>query len=171
MSVGIDSMILIYAGLAPVKAGGAQSEEYADLCVRAKLLMHRLAREKVTVLLPTVAISEVLIPVPKSQKGALIAAIQKRFVCPPFDVAAASIAADIWSEHKKLPQDVQYCSRQVLRADVHIVASIYAAGGREFYSHDEKCRALASIVMKSYDLPTGDPEDMFLMDDIRRGDV
>ena len=41
----------------------------------------------------------------------------------------------------------------------------------EFYSHDRDCRALASLVMTSHDLPTCDPQDMFLLDDIRRGEA
>ncbi len=52
-----------------------------------------------------------------------------------------------------------------------IVASAKAAGCRAFYSADKKCRKIADFVMDAYDLPTRDPNDMFLMDDIRRGDV
>ena len=37
-----------------------------------------------------------------------------------------------------------------------IVASAKAAGATEFYSHDQKCRNLAGLVMTARDLPTGD---------------
>jgi hypothetical protein len=122
--------------------------------------------------LPTVAISELLVLVAKAEKGALIAALTKMFVCPPFDLAAAAMAADLWSQHKELPQDLQYGSRQVLRADAMIVASVRAAGAMEFYSHDRQCLALASLVMTAHDLPTPhELEDQFLAGDIRRGDA
>jgi predicted nucleic acid-binding protein len=170
VSVGIDSMILVYAGFVPSKSREI-STDFQELQVRSKLLLHQLSRRKVTILLPTIAISELLVPVPKAQKGALAAALTDKFVCPTFDLAAASIAADLWSQHKKLPQDSQYGHRHVLRADAMIVASAHAAGATEFFSHDRRCRALADLVMTAYDLPKSDPEDMFLEGDIRRGDL
>ena len=170
MIAGIDSMILIYAGFVPPNRR-KRSADSEDLRVRSKLLLYKLAREKTPIFLPTVAISELLVPVSKAEKGALIAALTEKFVCLPFDVRAAAIAADLWSQHKKLPHDLQYDSRHVLRADAMIVASVHAAGATDFYSHDRQCRALADLVMTSHDLPTDDPGDMFLKDDIRRGDV
>jgi len=170
MILGIDSMILIYAEIVPSKRT-TRSSDFDDLRVRSKLLLHMAARKKDTILLPTVAISELLVPVSKLQRGALIALLQQKFVCPPFDLPAASIAADLWSQHKKLPQDLQYDKRHILRADAMIIASVLAAGAAEFYSHDERCRALANLVMTAHDLPTNDPEDMFLKGDIARGEV
>jgi hypothetical protein len=40
-----------------------------------------------------------------------------------------------------------------------IVASAKAAGATRFYSHDTECRALASLIMTSYDLPTKDSDN------------
>jgi hypothetical protein len=168
--IGIDSMTLIYAEIVPSKVSN-RSADFDDLRVRSRLLLQMAAGKKNTILLPTVAISELLVPVPKSQMGALIAALQRKFVCPPFDLQAASIAADLWSQHKKLPQDQQYDKRHILRADVMIVASVLAGGATEFYSHDRKCLALAGLVMTARDLPTGDPDDMFLKGDIAKGEV
>jgi hypothetical protein len=54
---------------------------------------------------------------------------------------------------------------------VLIIASANAAGATIFYSHEKQCRKLASQVMKSEDLPTRDPDDIFLVDDIKRGEV
>jgi hypothetical protein len=121
-----------------------------------------IAQKKGTILLPTVAISELLVPVPKAHKGALIAVLQQMFLCPPFDLHAASIAADLWSQHQKLPQDEQYQKRHVVRPDCMIIASVRAAGATEFYSHDKKCRTLANLAeMTAHDLPTHDPDNMF----------
>ncbi len=170
MIVGIDSMILIYAEVVPAKKA-ARSSDWDDLRVRSKLLLHIAARKEGMILLPTVAISELLIPVPNAQRGALIAALQKLFVCPAFDLPAASIAADLWSQHRKLPQDQQYDRRQVLRSDSMSIASAKAAGATDFYSHDKKCRNLAALVMTARDLPTDDPDDMFIKGDIARGEA
>jgi hypothetical protein len=73
--VGLDSMVLVYAGIVPAKTAKAakHSKERAELSVRAKLLLHRLSREKATVVLPTIALSELLVPVPSKDKGLLIA--------------------------------------------------------------------------------------------------
>lgn len=165
-------MILIYAELVPSK-GGPKCSDFADLRNRSKLLLIGAADKKDTIVLPTVAISELLVPVPKNQKGALILAFQQRFVCPPLDIRSASIAADLWSDFKNLPHDQQYGKRNVLRADTLIVASAYTANATHFYSHDEQCRALAKLTgMVALDLPTPKTlEDGFVLSDIKDGNA
>lgn len=167
MLVGIDSMVLIFAGVVPRKS--AKSKEIEELRVRAQLLLHQKRDE--TVVLPTIAVAELLVPVPPAKRGQLIATVSGRFMCPSFDLPAAAIAAALWAHHAKLPTDLQYSQRHVLKADAMIVAAAKSAGATEFYSHDKKCRALANRIMKAFDLPTRDPNDMFLAEDIRRGDV
>jgi hypothetical protein len=133
-------------------------------------MFHQLARKHATVVLPTIALAEVLVPVPPSQRGTLIAEMERRFHCPTLDIPATAIAADLWSRHQSIPADLQYSNRHVLRADTLIVAAARSAGATEFYSHDAKCRALANLIMTAYDLPTEDHNDMYLMPDIRRGE-
>ncbi len=166
--IGIDSMVLIYAGLVPRKPGKL-SKNLEELGVRSKLLL--LMHSEEIIVLPTIAISELLVPVPAGQRGVLISELSSRFLCPSFDMSAATIAAELWSQHKKLPSGSQYTHRHVLRADAMIVAAAKSAGATEFYSNDKKCRALADIVMTGCELPTRDPKDMWLADDIRRGEV
>jgi hypothetical protein len=157
--VGIDSMILIYAEIVPSNPA-TRSADFADLRDRATLLLHM--RKDDTIVLPTVAMSELLVPVPKAERGALIAILRQKFVCPPFDLPAASIAADLWSQHRDLPQDQKYGKRHVVRPDCMILASARAAGATEFYTHDKKCRILANLAgLTPHDLPTRDPNDMF----------
>lgn len=168
--IGIDSMVLIYAGVVPRKSGKT-TDALKELQVRSKLLLHMHMRRKDTIVLPTIAISEVLVPVPANQRGALLSELSQQFLCPPFDLRAADIAAGIWSEYKKLPGKSEHKNRHVLRADAMIVAAAKSAGAKVFYSHDKSCRALADLVMTGRDLPTNDPDNMFLADDIRRGDI
>ncbi len=166
--IGIDSMILIYAHLVPKKEGKNPTER-SELALRAQLLLYM--QSKGMIVLPTIVVSEVLVPVPADHRNTLIAKLSSRFICAPFDLPAAAIAADLWTEHKKLPDELRYDERHVLRADAMIVATAKSAGATDFYSHDRKCRALADIVMTSHDLPTRDPNDMFLRSDIERGEV
>ena len=156
--IAIDSMVLVYAGLAPRKSS-EKSKEFEELAIRAKFLfdMH-LGKGKAPIILPSIAVSEILVPVPEAQRGVLTAKLSSLFVCPAFDLAAAAIAASLWSEYKKLPESSQYKRRHVLRSDAMIVASAKAAGATEFYTHDRKCRTLANLVMIARDLPTNDPE-------------
>lgn len=161
MIVGIDSMILIYAGLVPSKA--SKSGGLGDLVFRAQILLHDLRKD--TIVLPTVAIAELLVPVPATQRGLLVASLAERFVCPTFDQQAASIAADLWSRHKKLSPNVQYESRHILRADAMIVASAKAAGATDFYTNDSSCRALADLIMKGRGLPTHS-ENLFIKEEL-----
>lgn len=169
--VGIDAMILIYAGIVPSKNGDAK-KSIADLHVRAMLLLDQLDRQKSTVILPTIAVSEILVPVPASESGALIRALGERFVCPTFDLPAASIAANPWAQHKTLPRDQKYKNRHVLKADAMIIASAKAAGDSEFYSNDRNCRTLAAIVMEAKGLPSKPKSlyDKFVEADIKSGD-
>jgi len=165
-------MILIYAGIVPSKSAGKKSAQLEELQVRSKLLLHQLARQQAPIFLPTIAVSELLVPVPATHRGALIATLTERLVCPPFDLHAAAIAAELWVQHKNLPADLRYDDRQVLKADAMIVASAKAAGATAFYTHDKKCRALARLaVMSDRDLPTHDPDDMFILEAIRRGEA
>jgi hypothetical protein len=169
-TVGIDAMILVYAGIVPSKALGAS--QLADLHVRAMMLLDQLARDDALVILPTVAIAELLVPVPPADSGLLIRALAEQFICPTFDLPAAAIAANLWAEHKKLPRDQQYKDRHVLKADAMIIASAKAAGATDFYSNDQNCRKLAGLVMGAHGLPTKarDLEDVFVEADIKSGE-
>ncbi len=170
MIIGIDSMILIYAEIVPLKKG-PKCKDISDLRKRSKLLIIKASDRRDTIVLPTVVMSELLVPVPNSQKGALILALQKRFVCPPLDIPAASMAADLWSQFTNRPQNQDYGNRDVLKADVLIVASARAGNATQFYSHDARCRTLAELAgMEAFDLPSGQSmDDKFLLADIEEG--
>jgi predicted nucleic acid-binding protein len=167
--VGIDSMMVVYAGLVPKgPKNAASTPEYRDLQRRAKILLHDLRDQMVA--LPMVAVGELLIPVPASKRGLLIAALREIFVCPDYDDKAAAIAADLWSLHKNLPADLKYEDRQVLRSDCMIIASAKAIGATKFYTHDDKCRTLADQVMFGRDLPRSSP-DLFIEEALASGET
>jgi predicted nucleic acid-binding protein len=169
MNIGVDSMVIIYANLAPAKGKGTQSDVLKALSKRAQLFL--LEHEKDEIFLPTIAVSELLVPVPAIQKGAVSAAITERFNCPPFNLQAATIAAELWAAYKSNQGGQQY-NRQTLRADVMIIASLKAAGVNHFYSHDKQCRNLANLIMTAKDLPKkpdmNTPGGLFMMKDFEQ---
>lgn len=168
MSAAIDSMILVYAGIVPEARERPDCDELDELRVRAKLLLFKLARQKSPILLSTIVVSELLVPLPATQRGMIAAKLSELFVCVPFGLHASAIAADL---RANLPSDVNYQDRHVLKADILILASVKAAGATEFYTNDKACRALADRIMKGCGLPADDPDDMFLLQDLRHGDV
>jgi predicted nucleic acid-binding protein len=167
MIVAIDSMVLIYAGLAP--RVGPEGENAEDLRVRAKLLLNKHAQH--TIVLTAISAAEVAVPVKPELRTAFIGKLAGYFQCHPFDVVATAIAADLWKYHKRLPKELRYSDRHILKSDLMVIASAKSAGATVFYSHDEKCRKLAARVMKSRDLPKNDPDDIFAVSDIKRGEL
>jgi predicted nucleic acid-binding protein len=156
MTIGLDSQILIYAGVVPNKPQKV-TDHLKELRRRAKLLLSLIQDE--IVVLPTVAIAEILVPVPASRRGLLLRTLTDQFDCRPLDLQAASIASELWAEYESVPADLQYDSRHVMRADTLIVATAKAAGANVFYSHDRKCRAMAKIAgMQAKDMPPRDPK-------------
>jgi predicted nucleic acid-binding protein len=171
--LGIDTQVLIYAEAVPSKPG-EKSNDIVDLQERAKLLIYRAADQGDTIVLPTVAISELLVPVPPGQRSAVVQILEKTFRCPPLDIPAAVIAADVWARFKSLSKgEPRTSDRSVLRADALIVASARAANATHFYSHDSQCRTLAELAgMKGLDLPIAtELNEQYLLVDIRANSV
>lgn len=168
--IAIDSMLLVYAQWVPAKPGDVAAD-IVELRIRSKLLLNKYAKEDdPPIILPLVALSELLIPVSIDQHPSLIAKLSERFMLAPFDLPATAIAANLWTQ-ARTKATVTYGSRQVLRADTMIIASAKSAGAREFYTNDENCRKLASLVMDAKELPCEDDTDMFARKDIERGDL
>lgn len=69
ITVGIDAMVLVYAGIVPSKEASADVTEWS---LRARRLLDRLDDDEATIVLPTIAISELLVPVPIAESGLLI---------------------------------------------------------------------------------------------------
>jgi hypothetical protein len=143
-------MTLIYAGVVPSKPG---TSPQADLKRRATILLEKF--EDSTIVLATISVAELLVPVPVHQKGPLTLKLNAHFHVYPFDLKAATIASDLWAAYKTQSNGnkVKYADRNVLKADMMIVASAKAAGATDFYSHDKECRKLAGLIMDSHDLP------------------
>lgn len=137
-----------------------------ELEQRARILLTQLDDEKASVVVPTVVVAEFLAPVLPEHHGKLILEFQRRFLCPPFDLQAASLAAALWRAHRELPKNEQL-QRKTLKADVLIVATATVAGATIFFSNDAKCRKLARIAkMEARDLPRHS-ENLFIDREVR----
>jgi predicted nucleic acid-binding protein len=162
MTVALDSMAVIW-GLQSTgnRRGNPEQKDLSDLQRRARILLDILEKEKQTIVLPTVAVAEVLIGVDEKFHDQFIAEIQQRFHCPPFDLRATALAAKLWIRNRGSAPD-QQIKRTVLKADVQIVATAKVSGATKFYTHEPKLRKLAEIAgLQALDLPTHHPSDMF----------
>lgn len=154
MSVAVDAMVLMWA-MRALSTARKRSSTDDDLALqqRAWMLLEMLHDEQRQVVVPTIAVAELLTGIPHAQHGQFVAELQQRFFMPPFDVRAASVAAKLWQDHRGLPKSDQL-ARSVLKADAMIVATAKVAGATDFYSHERKARRLAELAgLNAKDLP------------------
>lgn len=143
------------------------NQDVIEMRRRSKLLLRTLAEDEETVMVPAIAISEVLLGIRPEEHGEFIATLQERFFLPPYDLRAASLAAKLWQETRDLPKAEQP-TRTTLRADVMIVATAKVAQAKTIFSHDEKLRKLAARAgIDARDLPTHSA-NMFVNEEVRR---
>jgi predicted nucleic acid-binding protein len=164
MTVALDTMTLIW-GLQ--RGGNPSQSDLHEMQFRATVLIEALQQAKDKIIIPCVAVAELLVGVDPADHANFIAVIQKNFFCPPFDIRASELAAKLHLEHKKLPVEDRQ-SRKTLKSDAMIVATAKAAGASAFYSHDPKCRKMASLLgIVPKELPTRHP-DMFRNNELRK---
>ncbi|CAN5874987.1 hypothetical protein BH23PLA1_BH23PLA1_02890 [soil metagenome] len=163
--VGLDTMILIHAER---RSQPTDAPERVDLRRRTLALLESLKSLDARVVVSTIALAEFLRGIDPEHRGPVTVKVSSRFIVKPVDIAVASFAADLWTKHRGLPDDDQMV-RKVLQADVFVVAASRLAGARFFYSHDNKCRRLATQAgMEARDLPSHS-EDLFLDAEIKQG--
>jgi predicted nucleic acid-binding protein len=133
--VSIDSQVLGWYVQDPSKNSDGRIR-------RARWLIDDLAREKVQILLPSLALSEFLHPVDEIDRRAIWATVAEVLHIAPHDAHAAEIGAKLAVLALARPRS-EPGDRQVAKADAQIVASAKAAGATVFYSDDQSCRALA----------------------------
>ena len=146
--VAIDSMTLVW---------GVRKQGTDEQIQRAKWLFEMLEEEKSQIVVPTVAVAEYLTPIPSNDHAAVLAAMRERFLLAPFDVRAASLAAQLFGEGRIVRTVGKPGARKCLRADSLIIATAVTFGARVFYTGDDDCRTMASKVMEAKGMPTQGP--------------
>ncbi|MFO0969725.1 MAG: hypothetical protein U0793_29555 [Gemmataceae bacterium] len=148
MSVGVDTMVLIW-GLKRV-IPRQTSQNVAEMCRRAQILFKNLRNQRIIV--PTIAISELLCGVDPKDHGNFVAELKKQFFCPPFDLSACALSATLFRYGKTLSDKL---ARPLLKLDTMIIAAVKTAGGTTFYSHEPACRKIAEQAgLEAHDLPS-----------------
>jgi predicted nucleic acid-binding protein len=147
----VDSMTLVW---------GVRKEGPAEMLDRARRLLYQLDRDGRQIVVPSIVIAEYLSHIDLSFHAKTIEAMREKFFMPPFDVKAASLAAELFKSgqsgrgNKGTPD-----ARKCLRADSLIVATAKAHGTKAFYSHDKNCRLMAERAkLAAFDLPSHDDE-------------
>ncbi len=138
-----------------------KTQNVPEMQRRARLLMKLLDEQKAQIVIPSVIIAELLAGIDPAKHARVMGEFHDRFFCPPFDVNACPLAARLWQFERGLPgiqiglPPVERSERRILKSDILIVATAKMAGATMFYSHDEKCRRLATEAgMQARELPT-----------------
>jgi hypothetical protein len=124
------------------------------------MLMAMLDNQKAKIVVPSVAVAEVLAGVEPAKHGPILAEFTSQFFCPAFDFTACSLAAKLWQYERGLPgtkgglPEGERNDRRLVKADMLILATAKIAGASIFYSHDSGTRRLAQEAgMEGKDLP------------------
>lgn len=162
MVVSFDTMVLIWGVKRVAKEG---QEHMIDRTVR---FLDWLTAERHVVYLTTQALAEYLGGFTEpGERDAQLAELEKFMPIQPFDVRAASIAAELLANDAIIKgiQKEYGVTRQVVKADIAIVASSIAAGAETLYSNDGKVKKAAQgriIVRTIPDLPKpAKPQELF----------
>ncbi len=166
MIAGIDTMTMVWGFRDPERPDDLPGLK--ENRRRVQILFAELGVKRATIVVPTIVVAELLITLPTQAHGRFLAELNKYFFCPPFDLKACGLAAELWIKHRELPEE-ERLNRRTLKADSLIVATAKSAGATVFYSHDRKCRTLAEQAgMIAKDLPEHS-EDLLTEAEIRQG--
>ena len=135
-------------------SGGADRPGEKEPALRAQILIRNLERENATVVISTITVAEVLAGIPDQKHASVIEALRAKFEVVNYGLDAARLAAGLFRKYKANKPQISG-GRNILKNDLHIIASVYVFGARYFYSHDELARAIAQDVgLVARDLPT-----------------
>lgn len=152
MVVTVDTMTLIWG----VKKRATKGQEH--MIDRTARFLRALSDNGDVVHLTSQVVAEYLGGYSEADRPAQLLAIRKYFPVHPFDLRAAEIAAELLHDNARIKaiQKEFGVSRQVVKADVAIVASAVAAQIQVIYTNDVKIKkaALGKILVKDIpDLP------------------
>ncbi len=152
--MALDSNVVVWGVRDAKKKGRSKSDR--EKTERCEWLFWDLCSKDAQIVLPSIAVAEVLRGISPSKHRKFLSELHKVFVIAPFDAKAASIAGRLWHERlKKLPDHPD--PKVKLKADLFVVASAKAANASVFYSDDNGARKIAALSMTSRGLPSHKP--------------
>lgn len=149
--VCFDSHVLVWG----VKEQATPGQE--EMIPRTKAFIRKLQEDRIHVLIPSVVIAEFLMPIPLDVHATVINLFDRAFVVVPFDAAAASQFARIWSSNKgqELVSSLirNGSTRAELKTDSLIVATAVSHNAECIYSHDDGVKAFAQGFIEVRKIP------------------
>jgi predicted nucleic acid-binding protein len=130
--IGVDANVVAHAFADPAK----------PKTYRCREALARLTEEKVTLLLPSIALSEYMRGVAHEEMAEHLVRLRRNFVIVPFDAEAALLGARVFQacrEHCK-----GQAPAQALRADFMIVGTVLAKGVSFVLADDDHFDTIAT---------------------------
>ena len=136
---------------------GVQStanKSQTELISRMGAYLRYLKETRIPIMVPSPVVFEYLVPFNKEEKPVQIELIERLFIVPSFDLAAAAIAAEL-TGNKALLKDLQDqgANRQKLRIDAQIVAIAIAQNAEKIISHDPHLKSIAQEKITVDEIP------------------
>jgi predicted nucleic acid-binding protein len=148
-SACLDNHILIWG----IRKEATPGQE--PMILRAELFLKYLEKAETVVVVPSVVIGEFLVKVPAEKHQEVQAVLEKRFQIVPYDGAAAACAAKIFQEHKNSGVSRGSTSRDILKADIQILATAITRKVGRLYTHDGELAKLAEKYLPVGQMPEG----------------
>lgn len=150
--VGFDTHILIW-GVQKTSRQGQQEMIHKT----ARFLKH-LDAHQTKVIIPSVVLSEFLMPIPAEEMGPYLQKIEEKFMVIPYDAIAAIEFAKIW-QSKQEDDTIEALrnegfSKHHLKVDGMIVATAVTRKALCIYSHDLGLKKFAAGYIEVKEIPS-----------------
>lgn len=167
--IAIDTQVMIW-GFKRIASPDRQ-----HMLAKAAELFSQASERKEGVLVPSLVLSEVLVKYGDADRPTVLAEIGKRFFIAPFDARAAAISALLFADKQtwSASRDATGNSRQCIKVDLSILATVAANGLRSFYVEDgplfdlgKRFGAKLDLIVKRLPDPQPKQSSIFSDDDL-----
>ena len=133
-------------------------QEQKDMISKTERFFKHLDDNHAKVLIPSVVLSEFLMPIPAAEMGTYLQKFEEKFMVIPYDAMAALEFAKIW-QSKQEDDTIQVLrhegfSKHHLKVDSMIVATAINQKATCIYSHDSGLNKLASGYIAVKEIPS-----------------
>jgi predicted nucleic acid-binding protein len=152
MATSVDAQILIWG----VKRQATSNRQ--QMIKRATAFFQKCREDNIRVIIPAQALAEYLVGFDDRTRYQSLAILQKAFIIAPLDGKAACIAAEL-QHNRDLIQGLQLeygLTKQLIKADINILASSIANGASRLISEDGHMTAMAQGRILVEALPIGE---------------
>jgi predicted nucleic acid-binding protein len=132
-------------------------ETQKNMIPRTKHLIESLSENDIQAIVPSVVLSEFLMPIPAQEVGKYINVIQRHLMIVPYDTIAALQFAKIWqAKNPKLVEELRNeegIGKNHLKIDCMIVATAITRKADCIYSHDRGLKRFAEGYIEVREIP------------------